>query len=672
MKRWILVLVIALGCGDDDDPADAAIDSAIDAGSDAGSDAGTDARGPVRARLNFDDDAEFFAAPFPIDTRRRTDGSLRVADVPDRANGLVGQLLQLLETGVEGFATNAAIFIPFDGPLDAATFPSLEESVQDNASVFLVDLGSGARIPIEVQQAFGDTYTADHTLVALPFPGAVLRPETRHALVVTDAVGSESGFERPDALVELSEGRVPEGAESVADGFASLFAWIDDSSLNREQVMAATVFTTGDPFTRLQRARDDAAAAPAGAVDNFVLLEEFDDYCAIGATMEMPVYQRGPAPYREPPSGQLVTDATGALELQRSESIEVVFTLPKTAMPETGYPLVLYAAGSGGVARQVIDRGERARTETGIGPALHHAQQGIGSVGFAAPLSGDRSPDESDGTLHFWNFANLGAFRGNLEQAALDITSMINTLPDLRIDASLCPGSSGEARYDTDQLYLQGHSTGGTIASIVIGMEPRLNAAIISGSGGSWIYNVAQSTVELGEGVLLRLAVFAATQLGRVADDPTRFDLDLTLFQTALASFEVMSWGRVTALESDNPRDVLFIGGVVDTFHEPRLINSQGMSLGATMALPAAEPTWESEFALVGLDGVSPPISTNVNGRTVVMIQRDEPREEINGHYVPFEHADVKQRFACFVASQVRDGRPTLYAEDVGLDCTAP
>lgn len=667
-RSLCLFALLCLACGDDAS-SDAGVDVGVDAAGDAAGDA-TDARLPVRAKLDFGDGAGFFDAPFPIETRRRENGSLRVADVPDRGNGLVGQLLDLLEEGTEGFATNAAIFVPFDGPLDPTSLPDLAGSLEDDASVFLIDLETGTRIPIEVEQSFGDTYTADHTLVALPFPGAVLRPQALHALVVTDAVQSESGLERADALIDLSEGVVPPGAELAADAFAELFAWVDSSSLSREQVVAATVFTTGDPFSRLRRARDDAAAADPGAIADVVLLEEFDDYCAIGATMQMPIYQRGPMPYREPPSGRLVTDATGALELQESQPIELVLTLPKTEMPTEGYPLVLYAAGSGGVARQVIDRTEIAMGETtGLGPALHYARQGIAAAGFAAPLSGDRSPDESDGTLHFWNFQNLGAFRGNLEQAALDITSVINTLEDLRIDATLCPGGTGRARYDTSHLYLQGHSTGGSIASIAIALEPRLRGAVISGSGGSWIYNVAQSTVELGEGVLLRLAVFAATQLGRVADDPTRFDIDLSLFQTTLASFEVMSWGRVTALETEAPRDVLFIGGVIDTFHEPRLINSQGMSLGATMALPTAEPTWESEFALVGLDGADPPLSANVNGSTVVMMQREETRDDVNGHYVPFEHDDVKQRFACFIASDVRDGTPTLYGATVDTDC---
>ena len=663
--RWILAFALFCACASDDVDVDASVDG--DVGSDVGDDVG-DARGPVRARLDFA--GGFFDAPFPIDTRRRADGSLRVSDLPDRGNGLVGQLVDLLENGREGFATNAAIFVPFDGPLDPSSFPDVEGSLETDASVFLVDLEAGTRIPIEVEQSFGDTFTADHTLVALPFPGAVLRPRTLHALVVTDAVRSDSGVERADALVELSEGRVPAGAEDVADAFARLFARVDASPLTRDQVVGATVFTTGDPFSRLRRARDDAAAAEPAAISNVALLEEFDDYCALGATLQMPVYQRGPVPYREPPSGALVTDASGALELQRSEPVELVLTLPKTPMPAEGYPLVFYAAGSGGVARQVIDRTERALGDTtGQGPALHYARQGIAAAGFAAPLSGDRSPDESDGTLHFWNFQNLGAFRGNLEQAAIDITSVIHAIEDLRVDATLCPGNTGEARYDASRFFLHGHSTGGTIASIAIALEPRLQAAVISGSGGSWIYNVAHSTVELGEGVLLRLAVFAATQLGRVADDPTRFDIDLTLFQTALASFEVMSWGRITALETTVPRDVLFIGGVVDTFHEPRLINAQGMSLGATMALPAAEPTWDREFALVGLGGAEPPLSANVNGATVVMLQREETREGINGHYVPFEHDDVKQRFACFIASHVRDGRATLYASTVGAAC---
>ncbi|HJL02916.1 MAG TPA: hypothetical protein RMH85_15185 [Polyangiaceae bacterium LLY-WYZ-15_(1-7)] len=681
MRHFFCCLLLLAACGDDDAPA-------ADAGAPQDASA-TDASSPapVSARFSLAEDAAFFDAPFPIFHRVREDGSLRVADFPNaRRVPLLDQLLELMETGNTGFSTNGAVFLPFDGPLDPSSLPpDPAASRAPGASVFLVDVdptsperGRRVAIQTDVQSDGVDIYTPPHTLVALPFPGVVLRPGTRYALVATADLRAADGspLEAPPTLATLLAGGTPPGPRGAdaAAAFAPLRAWLDEEGIDPARVIAATVFPTGDPFAETLALRDAIAARPAPPLEDLELAEEYDEFCVVTGRVGLPVYQRGPKPYGTYPSGALVVE-DGAPVIQETDEVVVYLTLPKAPMPEAGFPLVLYANGGGGEGRQVIDRTRldadprEGLGPPGRGPALYYAELGMGALGFPAPLAHERNPEGREGTLDFWNVANLAAFRGNLRQAALDFTTMVAVVKTARLEPALCPGASTEAdafRYDPARLYLQGHSTGGTVGSIVLPLEPELRAGVLSGTGGSWIYNV----VDADSPIALRDVARLVLRLGG-GDEVDHFDVEMTFFQTVLASTEVMSWGRVTAREplpEREPRDALFIAGIVDTYHYPRMVHSQGMALGADLVLPAAEETWEEEYALVGLEGITAPATANRNGATVVTLQRAQ-REGTDGHYVPFEWEDVKRRYACFLASHARDGRATLYDADVDATC---
>ncbi|MCA9616679.1 MAG: hypothetical protein KC586_28165 [Myxococcales bacterium] len=650
------LLLLALACGGSSGTRDAEVDATHDAAE----------RAPVSARLDVS--AGFWDAPFPIAHRVRDDGTLVVADFPNaRRAPLVDQMLAMLEEAPEGFAADGAIFLPFDGALDATTLPATPAaSVADESAVFLIDVDPssptrGRRYPVEVVfRAEAQSYAPENVLSVWPFPGVVLPPRTLHAVVVTSRARDVDGraLRRPEALDTLDDA-----------AWRALFEVVP-----REQVVAATVFPTGDPFTRLRAWRDAIDALPTPTPTDLVRTDDYETYCVLEGRLSVPIFQAGPKPYEDVPDGAIALDATGAPIVQGHDDAVFTVAIPKSPMPEGGYPLVLYAAGAGGTSRQVVDRTRVAEDPdlglgpAGRGPALFYADVGLAAAAIAAPLTAERNPSGREGTFDFWNVANLRAFRGNLQQATLDFTTLTAAVAAMRVDPALCPGASTDEaafRFDAERVYLQGHSTGGTVGSVALPLEPRIRAAVLSGTGGSWIYNVADADSPF---VLRDVAkVFLRLREGDVVE---HHDVELTLFQTVLASVEVMSWGRVTALAPEgDAKDVLLVAGIVDTYHFPRMIHSQGMSLGADLALPSVEPTWEDEYTLVGLRGLGTPVRGNVRGEvTSVMLQRAQ-REGVDGHYVPFEHDDLKRRYACFLASHARDGRATLYADGVDARC---
>jgi hypothetical protein len=235
---------------------------------DAPADAGPDAYvGPSSALFELPRGAptsEYYALPFPNDLRRRGDGTLDF-EGHDRP-GILETYLPIFETKIGGFGTNSAVFFRFDAPIDAATLPaSPADSLAAGASVYLVDVdpdspARGTRVPLRCrfQAAAGRTIGPDW-LGCLPFAGFPLRGATTYAAVVTRRLAAPDGTPvgRPadfDALL------APGGGDAfVADArlaYQPLFAWLDEPGGDeREDVIAASVFTTQDPTSLMGRIR---------------------------------------------------------------------------------------------------------------------------------------------------------------------------------------------------------------------------------------------------------------------------------------------------------------------------------------------------------------------------------------------------------------------------------
>ncbi|MEZ4443577.1 MAG: hypothetical protein R3B72_31185 [Polyangiaceae bacterium] len=640
---------------------------------------GGDEVGPgVTSVFDVSDGAGLFAAPFPIAHRMRADGSLVVADFPNpHGNELLGQLVTLLESGHDGFSATGGIFVPFSAPIEVRRLPANPAaSVVPDSTVFLVGTDPespdyGRRIPIEVSfKEAAETYSPENLLVILPYQGVVLAPDTSYAAVVRRGLGDTAG--RPlypaETLEILLRGDVPSGphGDALAEAFTPLRYWLATEGISLEDVAAATVFKTGNPLAEMTRWRDQVATQPPALVEDPISDESYEHYCVVRATTTLPVFQGGPKPYVDFGTGQIVSDASGNLVEQERDRFEIVLTIPKAPMPAEGYPLVLYAAGAEGKARQVVDRTAESLNPDeglgppGLGPARIYGARGIGALGFPAPLTWDRNPANVGGLFDFWNVPNLGAFRDNLRQGILDFASLVPLVQSLELDASLCPEAqtaSGSFHYDPSRILLQGHSTGSTIGSAVIALEPDLAGVILSGAGGSWIYNVALAEAPI------QFRSIAQVLLDYEAPDVVDiFDPALTLFQTALESIEVMNWGRATQqypLPGRRARPVLLIEGVVDTYHFPRMVNAYAMSVGLDLVGPEAEPTAREDYALVGRQVLAPPVAANVDlpsgDVTGACIQREQNEE--NGHYVPFEMEDVKHRYGCFAQTLVEDGQ---------------
>ncbi len=386
----------------------------------------------------------FFDHPWPSDYRLDANGNIILAGfINPYGETIISTYITALTGQIKGFSTAAFGYLRFATDLDPSTLPSSPtDLLKSTSTVQLINVDPSSpehdqRHLAEVyyRQSAGDYWQAD-TLVVGPALGYPLLASTKYAIVVTRGVKAADGtpvgsFRRSSAVLGLSPTSAtnkpvhdlfaPALADLAALGIeasdiahftafttndptAVLFAMADGVP---GQIAAPTVLTNGAPGVSAAEAGDDGGATASSLYSDTADVEPgiYDVYR--GWYGPSPNYQAGVPPYTSS-GGDFVFDA-GAAVIQ--DTFPMLFTLvvPSAAacpMPTAGYPILIYAHGTGGSNRSVIDE------ENSVGDAM--ARQCVASIGtdqiFQGVRPGAPAPDdpnaETDEELYVFNVAN--------------------------------------------------------------------------------------------------------------------------------------------------------------------------------------------------------------------------------------------------------------------------
>src|SRR5690606_18982655 len=180
-------------------------------------------------------------------------------------------------------------------------------------------------------------------------------------------------------------------------------------------------------------------------------------------TLEMPVFQRGTRPYLTPEDGGDVELNGNTPVQQGTEPVCVSMTVPKgPQQPAEGWPLIIYAHGTGGTYRSHTTSNIAELLST-----LDHNGTMAGAIvlGFDQVMHGSRAgdTDRSPESLYF-NFTNPKAARGHLLQGTADLFYLVRLAENgWQLDAAESP--TGEViQIDPTRIYLLAHSQGSQYA----------------------------------------------------------------------------------------------------------------------------------------------------------------------------------------------------------------
>ena len=684
MRTGLVVFAVLTCVGCDDDrsaaPTDVGADTPETDGAEAVEpDVAIEAIAGVQVMMDFTRAATFYDAPFP-DVSLFASGVADLDGFPNPRNvGLVRELLAIVDGRATGSSLTGGVFFRLTGP-PPLELPSLYESVEDDSPVVLIDVDRdsdtlGQRYAIRTHfEEDGGPFGAENLLSVLPVQGVLLRPNTRYGVVVHRAPLDERGeeFGVSLAMAQLAAGVAPEGmAPETHAIYEEALDALDHVGIPRLSIAGLAVFETLDPTAEMHTALDQVLEGGAPQPnDAFTAGEVFEDYCVFHSTIDMPIFQGGTPPFTSRGGGWSWEE--GRLVSQGVETANLVITLPRAPAPEDGYPLAVFIRTGGGGERPLVDRGVRAEAggeavTAGSGPAQEFAAVGFAGLSVDGPHGGLRNVTRGDEQFLMFNISNPLALRDNVRQSALEIALIAHSAAGISIDASSCPGlADDEVTFDTSRVALMGHSMGATIAPLTLAIEPTYGAAILSGSGGSWIENVMfkESPLEV------RPIAEALLQYGR--RDLHRHDPVLTLLQWAGEPADSQVYGRAIVHEpvAGEARHVLMLQGIVDTYILPPIANATSLSMGLDLAgasLDSTHPDLGHFEALADLlplvlrSTIALPVEGNVDGETTaIVIQYPEGPVE-DGHEVAFQTEAPKVQYRCFLQSWL-GGVPTVCA----------
>jgi hypothetical protein len=478
----------------------------------AGEKCSDDANAPTMAYFRVprgQDDGDFYRLPFPNDIRTKN-GRPDLSGHPSPGTELLGfdpvdRYLRAIETDADGFGIYPTVIFRFSRAPDW-------DSIAVQGRVRWIDVTPG-------DPAFGNEwgyfwqatttgtkYVCPNWLAVRQGQGVTLVPGHTYAVYMTSgivAADKTAPVQRgPDLEAVLADTPAADAALAAAHSkYAPLREYLKAKSISKDSILTVAMFTVAParaPAEKLAKAVealaaptangwvkcDKGTASPCPQADGTRACgEPAAEYDELHALVSLPVFQDGTAPYLKPEDGgAFKRDATGAPQPVRTEQVCLSLTVPKGAtMPKDGWPLTVYAHGTGGSFRSHVTEGlakALATASTDGKDTVAFAVLGIDQVQHG-PRRGASTASPND---LFFNFANPAAARYNPMQGAADQLALARFAQKIDLPASL---TGARVLVDPARIVFWGHSQGATQGSIAVPYTAAYKAAVLSGNGAS-------------------------------------------------------------------------------------------------------------------------------------------------------------------------------------------
>jgi pimeloyl-ACP methyl ester carboxylesterase len=607
------------------------------------------------------DPAEFYSLPFPNDIRLSSSGiDLDGHPVPPASFSLpfVSRYVQVAAEDLDGFSTNPVALFRFSHEYDFGSVGS------DCSGVKIVDITPGSSTygeasPVECRTTSGDlsNYICPHWLGVRPLLGFPLKPGTTYAAIVTSAVvpcgerdsqrrctGGGNFARGEDFAAMLASSAPSDGVMRDAwDAYAPLRTWIDDSNQNASAILNAAVFTTQEPEAIVPKLRERIHAEAPPAISDLTTCTSADTTspCQVGergrcpapstafkvlhGRIRLPIFQQGTAPYLQPEDGGgFELDTGGAPMVQRHEQVCFAMSLPAAPAPASGYPVLVYAHGTGGSFNGEMGAGGFAQT-------LATASEPAVLIAIDLPQHGARrgaSDDEPEGL--FYNFLNPRAARDNVLQGAADLMAVVRFVRDGGVMVGSVP-----VAFDVDRIGLMGHSQGATHSSLIASYEPDVRGVVLSGNGGHLSTSMLTKTMPVDIAAVVPIGLLDPDRSFRLAGGG--FNPALAIIQSVFDRADPINYARRVRrdpLSGTTGVHVFMTYGLGDTFSPEETQQAYVAAAG----FPVVQPVL-NDFGISrrGLSTIPAPAIENVTisgtPRTIG-VRQYSPSSGVDGHFV--------------------------------------
>ncbi|TNE50471.1 MAG: hypothetical protein EP343_08380 [Deltaproteobacteria bacterium] len=627
---------------------------------------------------------EFFRLPYPNDIRLGTNGLVDLKGFPNPGpllgEDLVGKYIQAIQAELKGFSTNPTITFRLSKPID---FNSVELNTNEPGIIY-VNLDTDQRTGFNVSYNSGRTpyICGSHLQVRAP-NSRVLEGGQTYAVLIMNSVKDSGGtlLKRDKDFDAVMQDSAPSDSNlAKAHGrYQKLRDWLKKNETDGKfpkpsDVIAGAVFTTHKPTETFAKFRDVVFQQQAPTLKDVVLCKDGvkspcesenevtsrscgksdGTYHEIHAKLSIPIFQQGKAPYKTE-GGNIEMDGSGAPKVARTEDVCVAITIPKADPPTEGWPVVIYAHGTGGNLRShIADRTAERLTEVKSGDkTVRFATIGIDQVVHGLR----RGDDTTHPNFLFFNFRNPQASLGNTLQNAADQYALVRWLQGFKMEAKDSPIQKDIA-FNKRQITFLGHSQGGFAGPLFLAYSKEVKAAVLSGAGGGLLYSLLGKTspINIAAGVRALLGEKPSSRID--ANHPV-----LNLFQHYFDRADAINYGKLLFQKPPQdipPKHILQIYGKGDTFTPKDSTIALAQAMGVEHAGPAPESL--GSFSSNSLKLPAKGNKSTSTGKITAIFTQYEPGSGQDGHFVTFNNTSAISHFTGFLASFLTDAEnvPTV------------
>jgi len=441
-----------------------------------------------------------------------------------------------------------------------------------------------------------------------------------------------------------------------------------EAGIDKYSIAHLAVFTTADPVRELFAVRDQlrkSFPAPTVLTARWRVTSStatFTEYT--GAYGPSPNYQEGKLPFTKAGDGGAFHWTFGTPTVVDTFSPRFSLTVPKASrcpMPAAGYPIVLYAHGTGGNYESYVRDGtadalaSRCVAAMGTDQIFHGTRPG-------APPDGDESTIQ----LLFFNFENPVAARTNGRQSAIDEVqrARLFTESHLTVPASVSV-TSREVRFDAAQLMFFGHSQGGLNGPLYLAADDSSRGGVLSGSGALITIGLLEKTKPAPSVSALVKTLFLGLA-GDEAAEANEFHPIISLAQSIIDVVDPIHYGRYLSSaprEGFAPKSVYMTEGINpdgtgDSYAPPHGIEAHALAIGLPLQVPFERPiselSWggagEARIPKAGLAG-----NLARGSASGVLAQWAVPAGAGDGHFVVFRVPSARAQAAQFIRNLADD-----------------
>ncbi len=592
---------------------------------------------------------KFLATPWPSDLMVRK-GGVNLDAFPNPFNAsTLNDLLNLFEH-TPGYSGVQTMYFHVDGGVDDATLPATATLSMTSDAMFLVELATLKRIPITHRNyAESTSFLPAGSVAVMPLLGAVTHGPM--ALVVTSAAHDAAGAPLGPAPEMLALMQCAAIAAPDAPDCRPYQRLVRQLNLDASNVALVSMLSPRNVTDELLAARDVVNAAPQPRVLSFARRADSpsQSYSVYDGTVELLQFQAGTPPYEQLDgiSGGFTLDAQGQPVVQRTEVVPFLLTVPTQTQPVRGWPVAINGHGTGG------------DLESGLGntdgdTAFALARASTAMISISEPLhrtrAGYRAGQED--VLTF-NFFNPLAGRDNWRQSALEKVQLVRLLSS----TSLTPEGKAQPaiRFDPVAISYFGHSQGGIVGAIFVGIEDRIAGAFLSGAGAGFGPSLVDKVDPVNIAAVLRLVLLLPDD--EVVDV---FHPVISLLQMFVDPADPLHFGRLWREHRGHVAHLMATSGLQDTYSPP--VVHEG--LAGAFGLPIAAPVYKDIEVLdvLGVDVANATVQGNlqtIDGAplTAALLQYAD-----RGHFAVFEDAGAERALREFFDT-LRRGVPRVTHE---------